>query len=63
MVKQLCYGLEEYRTGKHVPTMFTEAVYRPYYRDVLQSLREMDSTDEDRPCLDVIRNYIADTGR
>lgn len=58
---QLCYGLEEWKTGEHVQRTFSESFYRSYYREVLQSLREMEV--EEGPVLHTIRNHIFDTGR
>ncbi len=59
---QLCYGLEEYRTGKRVRMIFSEAKYRPYYRDMMRSLRYMEKSDS-AYFLHTIQKYISDTGR
>ena len=60
--KQLGYGLEEYSTGKLIRSAFSESDNRAYYRELLRSLREMDSCEEAGPLLDEIRKYIFKTG-
>ncbi|KLO03825.1 hypothetical protein SCHPADRAFT_948279 [Schizopora paradoxa] len=57
----LCYGLEEWRTGEHISKTFSESTYRQYYRELLQSLREMEV--EQRSVLNTIRTHIFDTGK
>ncbi|KLO04302.1 hypothetical protein SCHPADRAFT_756974 [Schizopora paradoxa] len=58
----LHHGLEAYRTGRYIASQFSETSYRSYYLELLRSLREMDTSEEDRPFLDTIRKHIFETG-
>ncbi len=61
---QLCYGLEEYKTGKRIAKDFSESEYRPYYRYMLGNIRAMNhESNPERSFLHIIRKHIFNTGR
>ncbi len=59
---KLCYGLEEYITGKHIQKNFTEAEYADYYKKLVRNLKKMSRSVSHGRYFEEIISFILEYG-